>query len=273
MTRKSDELKKIAACYSETLKSDVLGRPFRFESAVRSTNDVARQWVADGAVHGAMVFADEQTHGKGRHGRVWRTQPGVNLTFSLVLRPELATDSFPLLALVAALAVVTMLERHFPALAISVKWPNDVLIDRRKCAGILLESSIGTNDDENYVIMGVGINVNQISFPEELQEKATSLFLETGLAQDRIGLLVDFLVEMEDQMKRLMQDKSRFLRNFEGYLAGIGAGVHLNVLDSRPAVSGTILGITRDGSLRLRTESGTLIVNAGDVTFDDATLE
>ena len=221
VTQNSDALQDAANMYERTLKTDSLGRPFRFESLVASTNDMARDWALVGGPHGALFFADEQAQGRGRRGRVWQTQPGVNLTFSLILRSEFLSVDIGLITLAAGFAMFKTLRTLFPTLNIQIKWPNDILIGPRKCSGILLESSIGADRSDKFAILGIGLNVNQITFSGDLERTATSLLLETGHRQDRIGLLVAFLDELETRILQISGDKSSFLKEYEGHLAGI----------------------------------------------------
>ncbi len=269
VTQNSDALQDVANMYERTLKTDSLGRPFRFESLVASTNDMARDWALVGGPHGALFFADEQAQGRGRRGRVWQTQPGVNLTFSLILRSEFLSVDIGLITLAAGFAMFKTLRTLFPTLNIQIKWPNDILIGPRKCSGILLESSIGADRSDKFAILGIGLNVNQITFSGDLERTATSLLLETGHRHDRIGLLVAFLDELETRILQISGDKSSFLKEYEGHLAGMGSAVRLNSFDGGPAVTGKILGITEDGCMRLQTLSGVQVVYAGDVTFED----
>jgi BirA family biotin operon repressor/biotin-[acetyl-CoA-carboxylase] ligase len=269
VTQNSDVLKDIISTYERTLKPGKLGRPFRFERSLESTNRTARDWAMDGGPHGALVFAESQTQGRGRRGRGWQSQPGVNLTFSVILRPNSSSDAIELITLAAGLAMMDTLGRYFPALNIQIKWPNDVLIESRKCSGILLESSIGADWSEKFVILGVGLNVNQTTFPEELEKTATSVFLETGHPQDRIGILVGFLSELEIRISQASADRKAFLRDYESHLAGMGSAVQLISFDGGRSISGKILGVAEDGSMRLQTASGVRAVYAGDVTFDN----
>lgn len=153
----------------------------RWYECVDSTNDVARQWATEGAADGSVVCAVEQTAGRGRRGAAWLCPPGEGLAFSQILRPTMPKALWPRLALVAGLAVAKVLESH--GIAAEVKWPNDVLVDGRKIAGILVEA-VG-----DAVIVGIGLNVNVRDFPDELNDTATSLLRETGQSMDRQDLL------------------------------------------------------------------------------------
>ena len=280
MTRNADGLRQFESDFAGRITTKALGRTFRFEQTVTSTNDIAVEWAAQKNVadvtatrtsrlrapHGALVFAEQQTRGRGRHGRHWESHAGLNLTFSIVLRPHVPVSRYPMFTLAAGKSVHAVLTRHWPTLTTSIKWPNDILIDGRKCAGILLESSIGPSTEENVVILGIGLNVNQTVFPADIEHSATSLLLETGQLQDRLGILVDVLIELETQTQLLIDYPVLFKSEYESVLEGVGRAASLKALEG--TILGRILGITDDGALRLDTDSGERIVYAGDVTFE-----
>jgi BirA family biotin operon repressor/biotin-[acetyl-CoA-carboxylase] ligase len=148
------------------------GSPHRHFRRVGSTNTVARELAAEGAPHGTVVTADEQTAGRGRQGRSWTAPPGAALLYSAVLRPLEPRHS--LLPLAVALAVCETAERFRPGVECKVKWPNDIHLDGRKLAGILIEA----RPQDGWAVIGVGLNLTiaDDQFPEELRALATSLF-------------------------------------------------------------------------------------------------
>lgn len=173
-----------------------------YEARMPSTNLRAREMARAGAPHGSLAVCDDQTAGRGRMQRVWKTPPGLALTHSLVLRPKLSPRDAQLVTLAAAVASAQAIEEVCPDLRAGIKWPNDVLIGTRKCVGILCEVAM-EGDALAYVIAGVGINVNQTLFPEELSGKATSLRIECGRETDRWSLLCAYLQHMEDAVDAL----------------------------------------------------------------------
>lgn len=173
-----------------------------YEARMPSTNLRAREMARQGAPHGSLAVCDDQTAGRGRMQRVWKTPPGLALTHSLVLRPRLAPQEAQLITLAAAVASAQAIEDVCPQLRAGIKWPNDVLIGSGKCVGILCEAA-AAGDELAYIIAGVGINVNQTSFPEELSGKATSLRIECGRETDRWALLCAYLQHMEDAVDAL----------------------------------------------------------------------
>jgi BirA family transcriptional regulator, biotin operon repressor / biotin---[acetyl-CoA-carboxylase] ligase len=161
------------------LSTRALGRVLHHHDTVGSTNAAAFRLAQDGAPHGTVVVAEQQTAGKGRRGRAWVSPPGLNLYFSAILRPELPPQRAPELTLVAAVALAETLRETGAEAAI--KWPNDVQLAGRKVAGILTELS-AEPERVHFVIVGVGVNLNagQEHFPEELRTLATSLFQTLG---------------------------------------------------------------------------------------------
>src|SRR5262249_30250157 len=139
------------------------GRACRVVAETGSTNDDARAWAADGAPHGATVIADTQRSGRGRHGRVWSSPSGESLAISIVLRPDLAPHSLPPVALVAGLATRRAIAERLTS-RVQVKWPNDVVIQMRKIAGVLVEGAIAGRRVD-HVVVGIGINVARTEFP------------------------------------------------------------------------------------------------------------
>ena len=162
-----------------------LGKPLFYFDEVGSTNDVALEEARQGVAHGALVIADDQTAGRGRAGRVWYSTAKCALTFSLVLRPPAVRSQEPSgLAGLGALAVVKALEKW--SVRATIKWPNDVLIERRKVAGILVESS-WVGEILEYAVMGIGINVQAGSVPaaDMIDYPATCIETIVGKPVDR----------------------------------------------------------------------------------------
>lgn len=148
-----------------------------------STNDDAFQLALNGERHGFGVLADSQLKGKGRLGKDWTSPVGTGLYCSIILRPGLPFPEFPKLTLTAGLAVCSTVEKLLPQISFGLKWPNDLYCGLKKCGGILVESSsLNCQEEESFVIVGIGLNVNTAltQFPLELQQKATSLSILSG---------------------------------------------------------------------------------------------
>jgi BirA family biotin operon repressor/biotin-[acetyl-CoA-carboxylase] ligase len=162
-----------------------------------STNTVAFQLADEGAVEGTVVTADAQSGGKGRMGRVWSSPPGINLYCSVVLRPKVRPYQAPQLTFLSAVAVAKAIEAT-TGLKPEIKWPNDVLLGGRKVAGLLNEMSAET-DAINFVILGIGVNLNMATaqFPADLRAPATSLLIEQGRPVNRVQFTAQMLHELD----------------------------------------------------------------------------
>ena len=170
-----------------------LGRDCLFHKAdcynvIDSTNTRAKQLAELGEEEGTLIIAERQTSGKGRRGRQWDSGAGTGIYMSMILRPVIEPSSVPGITLVAALAVVSA-ARQFCNVETFVKWPNDIVLDKKKICGILTEMS-SEMDYINYVVVGIGINVNNEHFPEEIEETATSITCRQARRQTGQGLLL-----------------------------------------------------------------------------------
>jgi BirA family biotin operon repressor/biotin-[acetyl-CoA-carboxylase] ligase len=241
-----------------------LGMPRHLFREVDSTQTIARDLARAGAPEGTLVVAEHQRAGRGRAGRVWVDHPGENLLCSLVLRPGLAPARVPQLALMGAVAIAEAVEQTTGARA-GIKWPNDLLLGRRKFCGVLAEAA---SDGETVAvaILGIGVNVNQRRFPADLAARATSLALELGHAVDRSILL-------EAVLARLDYWYDAYVRC--GFATVRPEWARRNVLAGQPIVSGGVagvaIGIDEEGALLVRSAAGdTCRVVAGEVALDAA---
>ena len=182
-----------------------------YEAKMDSTNIRAKELARSGAPSGSLALCDQQTAGRGRLQRRWETPAGMALTQSLVLRPSLPTEQAQLFTLAAALAAAGAIAQTCPGLDPGIKWPNDVILNGKKCVGILSELAADM-DGLSFVIPGVGINVNQTAFEGELREKATSLLIELRKADPnappvcRRQLLLSYLRHMESAVDALERE-------------------------------------------------------------------
>ena len=226
---------------------------FRFFQSIGSTNDEALAWAAQGAPDFSLVVADEQTSGRGRSGRKWFTPPKTALAFSLILRPTADERTHPARTTgLGALALADSLQTL--GLAPHIKWPNDVLLNGRKTAGILVES-VWTGDTLDASILGMGVNVLAASVPPADQTlfPATSIERELGHPIERTGLLSDILAALIGWRSRL--GANEFMQAWENLLAFRGEQVQVWAGNDNP-LTGFLLGLESDGSLRLRDERG-----------------
>jgi BirA family biotin operon repressor/biotin-[acetyl-CoA-carboxylase] ligase len=235
----------------------------RYFDTIGSTNDEALAWAATDTPDLSVVIADEQTAGRGRLNRKWFTPKGTALALSIVLRPA-PGERLHLTRIVglAALAAAQALRKR--GLDARIKWPNDVLIQKRKVCGILVES-VWSGEDVDCVVIGIGINVLQGSVPtqEMLQFPATSLEAELGQVPDRVEILHDILASLIELRPRLGTDE--FLRHWEDLLALRDETVQVET-EKTPPVTGQIGGLDSDGGLKIRNEHGEFVtVRFGDV--------
>ncbi len=174
-----------------------LGRRIIYFDSTDSTNARASKLASEGAPEGTLVIAEHQTAGRGRLGRKWESPPGVNLYFTLILRPEIPPAAAPMITLAAA-AALTKAVRALYNLPAAIKWPNDMLIGFKKAAGILTEMNAEPGR-VRHVLLGVGVDVNMTRemFPEEIRDISTSIYIARGEKANRAELLRRFLFEME----------------------------------------------------------------------------
>ena len=226
-----------------------LGSPISWREQTESTNDDALAAAKSDAPHGALFGAETQARGRGRRGSEWLSSPGAGLWFSLLLRPQLSPEATPALALCAGLAVREAAATRV-AVAVQVKWPNDVLAGKRKLAGVLVESQV-SGPRVSSVIVGIGVNVEQREFPPPLQDIAVSLALLDAQRTHREPLLADILHSFEVYLRLLETEGT----------AGIARELrhHDALFDARLRVEGRQgvgAGIDDQGRLLLRTEQG-----------------
>jgi BirA family biotin operon repressor/biotin-[acetyl-CoA-carboxylase] ligase len=246
------------------LQTRSFGRKIYSFDLIDSTNECAKALANCSAAEGTIVFAEQQTAGKGRFGREWTADPNENLTFSISLRPELKLDSTQLLPLYVAVAVAEAVEES-SGMTVECKWPNDLLVGGRKIAGFLLEASTRQNKLD-FVVLGVGINVNQTRFPESIGEKATSLKTASGESHDRASLFRTVVKALEDHYARFSSS------GFESVVAQwLSRSSMLNrrisVSMHGAPVSGIVKGLSREGGLILLTGGEERVLFAGDVSI------
>lgn len=248
------------------LDSTRIGRRLEFLKMTVSTNADAFRLAEEGAVEGTVVLADSQSCGKGRRGRLWASPAGVNLYCSVVLRPAIMPHEAPQLTFLSAVAVAKAIELT-TKLVPEIKWPNDLLISGKKVAGLLNEMSAET-DGINFVILGIGVNLNMTSdqFPEDLRHPATSLLLEAGAQVDRSR----FASTMLNELDRLYSDflLHGFVPIREEWQRRCNAnGRQVLVNDSGTGCTGgRFIGIDADGAMLLRSADDILHrITCGDV--------
>lgn len=237
------------------LKTKTMGKKIHYEESVETTQKVAHKLANEGVPEGTLVVAEEQSGGKGRLVRKFFSAKYTGIFMSLILRPKIPFHQAPQLTLLAAVAVVQAIEKT-TELKPQIKWPNDILINRKKMVGILTELQ-AESDRIHSVIIGIGINVNQqkSDFPEELQEKATSLLMEGGKKVSRAKVIQEFLVCFEALYNQyLVEGFLPIKKLWESYAISLGQEIKATTINS--TIIGKAIGITDEGVLLLEDHSG-----------------
>jgi BirA family biotin operon repressor/biotin-[acetyl-CoA-carboxylase] ligase len=242
-----------------------LGRTIHFYNAVESTNLIALELAQEGEAEGTVVLADQQLSGRGRGDRSWHSPAGVGIYCSIVLRPKMVPAKGQLITLMAGVSIVKAITLK-TGLSPRVKWPNDILINDKKVAGILLESKL-SGGQIGYSVLGFGINVNNGSadFPEGLGFNASSLFLELKRPVDRSTLVVEVFAQLERLYHKLQrEDFPEVLEQWRHYSSTLGQRVRIRQKDK--ATEGIAVDLAEDGGLLVREDGGKqIVVHAGDV--------
>lgn len=237
------------------LNTKWLGKHIVHHDSVQSTQRIAHELALDEAAHGTVVVANEQVAGKGRMNRPWYSKAGKGIWMSLILRPEIAPYMAPQLTLLTATVLAEVLEQNAD-IQPQIKWPNDILINGKKTAGILTEMK-AEQDQVLYVIIGVGININQTreDLPEELDDKATSLRIETGVESDLVPLIQKMLHKFEEKYSIYMKEGFQPVKStWENY--GFRLNEKLRIKAGTKEWHGVIHGIAEDGALLAETAEG-----------------
>ena len=249
-------------------KTKVIGRDIRVFQETTSTNDIVEKLARDGVKEGAVVFAESQTKGRGRLGRVWMSPPGKGLWFSILLRPNLRPVETTQLTVASATALRRAI-RDVTGLAPDIKWPNDLLIGGKKVVGVLTEMSAEV-DRVRHAILGIGVDVNlsAMDFPPELRKLATSLKVATGETISRPELAAAILRELDVDYARICAGKfPEVADEWEAGCATIGRNVSVQIGGRK--TSGCAEALDDDGALLVRTEHGHLErIIGGDVTLE-----
>ena len=246
------------------LHNKIIGKNLIVLDSVNSTNDYLKKLGNEGCDNGTVVAAREQTRGKGRLGRTWQSKKDDGIAFSVLLRPNVAPSEVSAITPLAGLAVCKAI-REYTKLDCVIKWPNDIIVGRKKLVGILTEMS-AEFDAVEYVITGIGINVDHTSFPEEIAFKATSLLLETGRHVDKNEFLACVLEHIENEfVKNNLELTSTALSEYTDLCATLGRSVTFQRGTRR--ISGMAVGVSEHGELKVMMSDGTIcLVNSGEVT-------
>jgi BirA family biotin operon repressor/biotin-[acetyl-CoA-carboxylase] ligase len=241
----------------------------RHHETVDSTNEAAKAWARDGsnpAPHNAVVTADAQTHGRGRHGREWVSPAGKGVYLSMVWRPKIEAHQVGRLTIVSALGAARALE-SIAAKSIETKWPNDLLLNRKKIGGLLCEAEL-KNEGVEFVVAGIGLNANfeKGDFPERPIFPATSLLLETGKSWPVEELRETCIASLRQEYSRY--DAGHWPTQRAEFIARCAIiGEPVSISSGTLEYSGVAVGVDEDGILLVQTANETRRVVSGDVKF------
>lgn len=248
------------------LGTQIIGKKFHVFGELDSTNSEAYRMAQEGGEEGEVVIADRQLRGRGRLGRRWLSPPGVNLYVSIILRPPILVRNAPLITLMAAVAAAKATE-GISGLQPRIKWPNDLLINNKKVAGLLNEMK-GNADKVEFVVLGIGINVNMTlgMVPEEMISTATSLREELGYDISRVEFLSALLREVEREYQVFLTgEPERVLRQWEEFSQIVGKLIEMRSF--KEVIRGRVKGIDSNGSLLLSAPDGSeRRIIAGDIS-------
>lgn len=236
--------------------TNYIGKELYFFSTVESTNETAKEFAKNGALHGSVVVSKMQLKGKGRDGRLWVSENNQGIYMSLILRPDLEAQRARLITIIAALAVEDALLDicHIKA---DIKWPNDILFKGKKMCGILSEIAF-CNNIIKYVITGIGINVNNDFFDKEINDTAISIKQASGKKYEREKILVAVLEKFEKYYEILIKENTDFIISMYKKKC-ISIGSLLKVIYNNKTEVGTGIDIDTEGNLHVKKSNGEII--------------
>lgn len=242
-----------------------VGCEILYFDSIDSTNTKAQELAEKGYPSGTLVVADKQVAGKGRRGRNWESPSGCGIFMTLMLKPDINPNNASMLTLVSALAVAKTLA-DITGKDAKIKWPNDIVIDGRKVCGILTEMS-AQFDYINNIVIGIGINVNNSSFPEEISATASSLRLLSGGKKYRRAEIIEKIMEYFEKYYSIFletEDLSALVNEYDAMLVNMKKQV--KVLDPKEPFEGKAMGITKTGELIVDTWESRKLVSSGEVS-------
>ncbi len=242
--------------FQQHLETQWLGQSLCYFDKLESTNRYLKRIPADDVKQGMVCLTDDQSRGRGQYNRKWESEPGQNLTFSMAFIPSLA-ERFHVLTLACALAVVDHLNDLLDESNACIKWPNDVIVNNRKIAGVLTETMFSGNHLDRLVI-GIGLNVNQQKFSKDLSSIATSVCLENGGEVKREFFLGDVLSRIEHYYNLWHRQQPGLLKSINQHIKGHGQWIGLEVNDELREDTYKLLGIDEAGKLLMLDHEGAI---------------
>lgn len=247
------------------LHTDWVAKEVLYFDTIDSTNTKAQELAEKGYPSGTMVVADKQESGKGRRGRSWVSPSGTGIFMTLMIKPDINPNNASMLTLVAALAVAKAITSVTDEEAM-IKWPNDIVVNGKKVCGILTEMN-AQFDYINHIVVGIGINVHNESFPEEISQMASSLMIEAGGKRfHRAQIIAETMSYFEQYYDTFLktQDLSALVREYDKLLVNRNKSVR--VLDPKEPFDGKAMGITPKGELIVDTWESRKLVSSGEVS-------
>lgn len=247
------------------MHTDWVAKEVLYFDTIDSTNTKAQELAEKGYPSGTLVVADKQESGKGRRGRSWVSPSGTGIFMTLMIKPDINPNNASMLTLVAALAVAKAITSVTGEEAL-IKWPNDIVVNGKKVCGILTEMN-AQFDYINHIVVGIGINVHNESFPEEISQMASSLMIEAGGRRfHRAQIIAETMAYFEQYYDTFLktQDLSALVREYDELLVNRNKSVR--VLDPKEPFDGKAMGITPKGELIVDTWESRKLVSSGEVS-------
>ncbi len=247
------------------LTTNLFGKKIFVFDTIDSTNTCARLLAECGVEEGTVVYAEEQSSGRGRLKRKWLAAKGENLLFSIIFSPQIKERRYYLIPLMVSVCIVEGIGKNVPECAVIVKWPNDILLTTGEKIGGILTELTRTYNHELRIVAGIGINVNQTKFPPSIASAASSLRIASGKQVDRIALLHEILSGIEKNYDAVHADPDSIVERWRSYSTMFDKPVQ--VQQGRTIQTGICKDIDREGALLIEDKKGNVIrIIAGDVT-------
>lgn len=247
------------------LKGSLFGKRVYHFFKTDSTNRIAMELAQSAEPEGAVILAEEQTAGRGRAGRSWHSEKASGIYTSILLRPKISPVQAPLLTMMAGLSARSAIQAQ-TGLEVDLKWPNDLMLNGKKLGGILTEMYSDTTM-VRFVVVGIGLNVNQEKFPGELASTAISLRSASGKSQSRMELLARLLREFESDYNRFLREGAKSVTDRFVQASSYAVGKKVRVTSGSESYTGITSGLAPEGMLKVQRDDGQVVtVIAGDVT-------
>jgi BirA family transcriptional regulator, biotin operon repressor / biotin---[acetyl-CoA-carboxylase] ligase len=246
------------------LNAEHIGRKVVIYNSVDSTNDIAKRLLGESDKEGTVILSCTQTQGKGRQGRSWYSEENVGIYLSIVLKPSLPFEQVAQITLVGGVALVKAIN-EFSQTRAYLKWPNDILLNGKKVAGILTENCL--NNAHSGVILGIGINVNHARFPVHLQQIATSMAMENGEIFERLPLITFFLNHLDEEYQSF-QNEGISPTVHQWNMNSDMFGKHISMTQGTQTFLGTAIKLNEEGQLVMQLDNGEEIAfSSGEVAL------